>query len=112
MTLEELSARQRAFADARAWGPFHTPKNLVMALTGEVGELNELFQWLTPEEAEAAPTDPDARARIEDEMADVLLYLIRLADVLDVDLIAAGNAKIDRNETRFPPGVGRTALEH
>ncbi|GAA3024292.1 nucleotide pyrophosphohydrolase [Actinokineospora globicatena] len=111
MTLEELSSRQRAFADARAWGPFHTPKNLVMALTGEVGELNELFQWLTPEEAAAAPDDPDARARIEDEMADVLLYLVRLADVLGVDLIAAGNAKIDRNETRFPPDVGRTALE-
>ncbi|WP_104483383.1 nucleotide pyrophosphohydrolase [Actinokineospora auranticolor] len=111
MTLEELSARQRAFSDARAWGPFHTPKNLVMALSGEVGELTELFQWLTPDEATAAPDDPATRARIEDELADVLLYLVRLADVLGVDLLAAGHAKIDRNEVRFPAGVGKGALD-
>jgi len=111
VTLEELSARQRAFSEARAWGPWHTPKNLVMALTGEVGELTELFQWLTPEEAATAADDPALRPRIDDELADVLLYLVRLADVLGVDLIEAANAKIDRNETRFPPGVGRTALE-
>ncbi|WP_018683461.1 nucleotide pyrophosphohydrolase [Actinokineospora enzanensis] len=110
MTLEELTARQRAFAEARAWGPYHTPKNLIMALTGEVGELTELFQWLTPAEAETAVTDPATRARVEDELADVLLYLIRLADVLDVDLLAAGHAKIDRNEHRFPPNVGGAAL--
>lgn len=112
MTLEELAARQRAFAAARAWEPFHTPKNLVMALTGEVGELTELFQWLTPEEAAAAAADPDLRPRVDDELADVLLYLVRLADVLGVDLIEAANAKIDRNEHRFPPGVGRDALHH
>ncbi|GAA2989590.1 nucleotide pyrophosphohydrolase [Actinokineospora diospyrosa] len=111
MTLEDLAARQRAFAEARAWGPFHTPKNLVMALSAEVGELTELFQWLTPDEATSAPQDPAARARIEDELADVLLYLTRLADVLGVDLIAAAHAKIDRNETRFPPNIGRAALD-
>ncbi|WP_026424817.1 nucleotide pyrophosphohydrolase [Actinokineospora inagensis] len=111
MTLEALTARQRAFSEARAWGPFHTPKNLVMALTGEVGELTELFQWLTPTEAESATADPATRARVEDELADVLLYLVRLADVLNVDLLAAANAKIDRNEHRFPTDIGKAALE-
>ncbi|GLZ43106.1 nucleotide pyrophosphohydrolase [Actinokineospora sp. NBRC 105648] len=111
MTLEELAARQRAFAQARDWEPFHTPKNLVMALTGEVGELTELFQWLTPDEAAAATAEPALRAKVHDELADVLLYLVRLADVLDVDLIEAANAKIDRNEHRFPPKVGKAALD-
>ncbi|SDC75287.1 nucleotide pyrophosphohydrolase [Actinokineospora iranica] len=110
MTLDDLAARQRAFAEARDWGPFHTPKNLVMALTGEVGELTELFQWLTATEAARAADDPALRPKIEDELADVFLYLIRLADVLGVDLVAAANAKIDRNEHRFPPGVGGAAL--
>ncbi|GGS18096.1 nucleotide pyrophosphohydrolase [Actinokineospora fastidiosa] len=102
MTIEDLSARQRAFAAARAWERWHTPKNLVMALSGEVGELTEIFQWLTPDQAETAYADPDLRARIDDELADVLLYLVRLADVLGADLLAAANAKIDRNEHRFP----------
>ncbi|MBC6446818.1 nucleotide pyrophosphohydrolase [Actinokineospora xionganensis] len=106
MTLEELAERQRAFITAREWEPFHTPKNLVMALTGEVGELTELFQWLTPEQAAAAGADPALRPQISDELADVLLYLVRLADTLGVDLIEAANAKIDRNEHRFPVGDG------
>ncbi|HVK22601.1 MAG TPA: nucleotide pyrophosphohydrolase [Actinokineospora sp.] len=110
MTLEELAERQRAFISARDWNPFHTPKNLVMALTGEVGELTELFQWLTPEQAARAGDDPDLRPQIADELADVLLYLVRLADTLGVDLIEAANAKIDRNEHRFPAAAGRAAL--
>lgn len=102
MTLEDITARQRAFAEARAWQQWHTPKNLVMALSGEVGELTEIFQWLTPEQAAAAYADPELRARIDDELADVLLYLVRLADVLGADLLAAADAKVDRNEHRFP----------
>lgn len=110
MTLEELAERQRAFIAAREWEPFHTPKNLVMALTGEVGELTELFQWLTPEQAAAAGASPELRPQIADELADVLLYLVRLADTLDVDLIEAANAKIDRNEIRFPTEAGHRGL--
>lgn len=110
MTLEELAERQRAFISAREWEPFHTPKNLVMALTGEVGELTELFQWLTPEQAAAAGASPELRPQIADELADVLLYLVRLADTLDVDLIEAANAKIDRNEIRFPAEAGHRGL--
>ncbi|CAM3679938.1 nucleotide pyrophosphohydrolase [Kibdelosporangium persicum] len=102
MSLADLTMRLRDFAAARDWEQFHTPKNLAMALSGEAGELISLFQWLTPEQAAAAMRDPELAADIEDELADVLLYLVRLADVLDVDLIKAANAKIDRNETRFP----------
>ncbi|GAA4417846.1 nucleotide pyrophosphohydrolase [Actinokineospora soli] len=102
MSLDDIAARQRAFAVAREWGQWHTPKNLVMALSGEVGELTEIFQWLTPEQAAAAYEDPDLRARIDDELADVLLYLVRLADVMGADLVKAAHAKIDRNEHRFP----------
>lgn len=102
MTLEDLIQRLREFAAARDWEPFHTPKNLVMALSGEVGELTSLFQWLTPEEAAKWRDDPTLEANVLDEIADVTLYLVRLADVLGLDLFAAANAKIDRNELRFP----------
>ncbi|TCP57098.1 NTP pyrophosphatase (non-canonical NTP hydrolase) [Tamaricihabitans halophyticus] len=102
MTLDELRNRLRDFADARDWEQYHTPKNLAMALSGEVGELIALFQWLTPEESAAALDDPKLAAEIHDELADVTLYLVRLADMLGVDLLAAANAKIDRNEHRFP----------
>ncbi len=73
-----------------------------MALTGEVGELVEILQWLTPEEAQRAAEDPELRARLEDEVADVLIYLASLARVLDIDLVAAALAKVARNEERFP----------
>jgi NTP pyrophosphatase (non-canonical NTP hydrolase) len=102
MSLAELTERLRAFAAARDWEQFHTPKNLVMALSAEVGELTELFQWLTPDQAARAMDDPELAANIKDELADVLLYLVQLADGLGVDLLAAGHAKMDRNEHRFP----------
>lgn len=103
MDLAELTDRLREFAAARDWEQFHTPKNLVMALTAEAGELTELFQWLTPEQAADVMAAEDRAAAVRDELADVLLYLVRLADVLGVDLMAAAQAKIVRNETRFPP---------
>src|SRR3569833_3390787 len=76
-----------------------------MALSGEVGELTSLFQWLTPEESDAWREDPALEANVLDEIADVTLYLLQLADRLGVDLAAAAHAKIDRNELRFPPPV-------
>ncbi|MCG3749343.1 nucleotide pyrophosphohydrolase [Amycolatopsis sp. Poz14] len=103
MTLEDLTQRLRDFAAAREWEPFHTPKNLTMALSGEVGELIALFQWLTPEEAANWRADPAQEFNVQDEIADVMLYLVRLADVLGIDLLEAANAKVDRNEKRFPP---------
>jgi len=100
--LEGLTAALRQFADERDWAQFHTPKNLVMALVGEVGELIEHFQWLTPEEsAEVMNNDTSAR-RIADELADVLIYLVRLADVLGVDLLDAAGTKLEANARRYP----------
>lgn len=100
--LEQLRQRLRAFAAARDWGRFHDPKNLSMALAGEVGELVALLQWHTPDQASRI-MDTDVADDVRDELSDVFIYLVRLADVLDVDLASAANDKIDRNESRFPP---------
>lgn len=97
-----LQATLRAFANERDWDQYHTPKNLVMALAGEVGELTEIFQWLTPDESVAVLEDPKRQAAVEDELADVLGYVLRLADVLDVDLRAALERKIQSNADKYP----------
>ena len=99
--LADLALRLRDFAAERDWEQFHSPKNLAMALTVEAAELLEQFQWLTEPESEA-PTAA-RRARIEAELADVLIYLVRLADRLDVDLPAAVNGKLELNRRRYPP---------
>ncbi|GGI09387.1 nucleotide pyrophosphohydrolase [Egicoccus halophilus] len=104
--MADLRQTLRAFARERDWEQFQTPKNLVMALSGEVGELTEIFQWLTAEES-AAVMEGGRSADVEDELADVLIYLVRLADVLGVDLVAAAQAKMIRNETRFPAAAVR-----
>ncbi len=100
--IEELTTTIREFAQSRDWERFHTPKNLAMALSVEVAELVELFQWLTPEESSALVDEPEGRAAIEDEIADIAIYLLRLADVLGVDVSGAIRAKIAHNGTRFP----------
>jgi NTP pyrophosphatase (non-canonical NTP hydrolase) len=101
VTLDDLAVRLREFAGARAWEQFHTPKNLAMALAGEVGELVAELQWLTPEEAEQVMADPEAAARMQAELADVTIYLVRLADVLGVDLIEAARVKLMESEQRY-----------
>jgi NTP pyrophosphatase (non-canonical NTP hydrolase) len=102
MGFDELTERLRGFAAARDWEQFHTPKNLAMALSGEAGELISLFQWLTPEQSMRVMDDAELAPKVTDELADVLLYLLQLADVLKVDLPEAAHAKMDRNEHRFP----------
>ncbi|MFI1715854.1 NTP pyrophosphatase (non-canonical NTP hydrolase) [Streptomyces sp. PanSC19] len=97
-----LQRRLAEFAAARDWQPYHTPKNLAAALSVEAAELLEIFQWLTPEQAERVMDDPDAAHRVADEVADVLAYLLQFCQVLGVDPLAALAAKIDRNEVRFP----------
>ena len=101
-TVGALKAAAGAFASARAWEPFHTPKNLAAALSVEASELVEIFQWLTPEESARVMDDPDTAHRVTDEVADVLAYLLQLCEVLGIDALAALDAKIDRNERRFP----------
>lgn len=107
LALARLQRRLAEFAAARAWQPYHTPKNLVAALSVEASELVEIFQWLTPEESARVMDDPGTAHRVSDEIADVLAYLLQLCEVLGVDPLAALDAKIDRNEERFPaPGRG------
>ncbi|CAL9404535.1 hypothetical protein SUDANB145_01533 [Streptomyces sp. enrichment culture] len=104
-----LQRRLAEFAAARNWQPYHTPKNLVAALSVEASELVEIFQWLTPEQSARVMDDPGTAHRVRDEIADVLAYLLQLCEVLGVDPLAALAAKIDRNEARFPvPGPDLT----
>ncbi len=99
-TFEQLAARLADFARERDWDQFHAPKNLAMALAGETGELLEHFQWLT--EAQSRELPPDVKQAVALEMADILLYLVRLADKLDVDLVAAAHRKIGLNAVKYP----------
>ncbi|WP_330182162.1 nucleotide pyrophosphohydrolase [Nocardia sp. NBC_01503] len=107
MTIDDLRDMVTEFSQRRDWEEFHTPKNLVMALTGEVGELAEIFQWLTPEQSQAVCDDEQGRVKVEHEIADVLMYLLRLAAVLDIDLAAAVQTKLRVNEGRYPVELAR-----
>ena len=98
--LDEIKEKLRQFALARDWDQFHSPKNLSMALAGEVGELLELFQWLTEEQSKNLTREQ--RKAVEEEVADVFLYLLRLADRLGVDLLEAAKNKITINEQKYP----------
>lgn len=100
--IEDLTARIRAFSDARSWGRFHTPKNLAMALAGEAGELLAELQWLSDEEIRAGMSDQELRDRVRLEIADVFMYLVRFADVTGIDLAEATLDKLARNELRYP----------
>jgi NTP pyrophosphatase (non-canonical NTP hydrolase) len=102
MSIESLQQALAEFTAERAWEQFHTPKNLAMALVSETGELVELFQWLTPEESGRIMDDPAGAARVREELADVLAYLLQLADVLDVDLEQALTEKIEANRRKYP----------
>jgi dCTP diphosphatase len=115
MPIADLQAQLREFAAERDWEQFHSPKNLVMALVGEVGELTELFQWLTPEESVLVMDDAATAGMVRDELADVLAYLLRLSDVLGVDLEAALAAKIIKNAAKYPavrPAINDSEPRH
>lgn len=99
--LEQVLAE---FARARDWDRFHTPRNLLLALTGEVGELTEIFQWKTDAQAEAIMQGEQAE-HVRQEVADVFLYLVRLAMVLGIDLDAAVRDKIEMNARKYPPNA-------
>jgi dCTP diphosphatase len=97
----ELKNEIRTFADARDWEQFHTPKNLSMAIAGEAGELVSEFQWLTAEQSMRSNMSPEKLKDVELEIADVAIYLIRLADVLEVDIADVIRKKMAINESRF-----------
>lgn len=103
--LGDLQQALRQFAAEREWERFHSPKNLAMALAGEAGELLEHFQWRT--EAESYALDASAKEAVSEELADVFLYLIRLADRLSVDLPAVAREKIKKNAAKYPVDKAR-----
>jgi len=113
-SLAALSERLVAFARERDWEQFHSPKNLAMALAGECGELLEHFQWLT--QAQSAALSEEKRHAVSHELADILIYLLRLCERLDIDLVAAAYEKIAVNEARYPAhrvrGDARRAAEY
>ena len=101
MNIEEIQARLAEFAKERDWEQFHSPKNLSMALAGEVGELLEIFQWLTEEQSQQSSLSEDQLAAATEELADVLIYALRLADKLDINLQDAISTKINKNALRY-----------
>ncbi len=110
MEIENLRNKLRKFASERQWDQFHSPKNLSMALSAEVGELLEHFQWLKEEES----FNPKDKKGVEEELADVFLYLIRLSDKLNIDLYESALSKIIINEQKYPKDLckGRSDKYH
>jgi NTP pyrophosphatase (non-canonical NTP hydrolase) len=101
-TVAELRALVRTFVAERRWEPFHTPKNLVMALAVEAAELMEHFQWLDPVESAAVARDPARRDAAAEELADVTCYVLALADSLGIDLVDAVSRKMVKNRAKYP----------
>ncbi|MBT3717749.1 MAG: nucleotide pyrophosphohydrolase [Gammaproteobacteria bacterium] len=101
MDIKQVQQQLSQFADQRDWDQFHNPKNLAMALSVEASELVEIFQWLTPEQS-AAIMDSGESEHVKEEMADIMIYLLRLADKLDIDLNQAVTNKIIKNAEKHP----------
>lgn len=102
MDIADLQRRLRDFAAQRNWEPYQTPKNLAMAMVVEAAELVEIFQWLTPEESQAIAQDPARHQHLGEEIADVLLYLLQIADHSSVDIEQALERKLAMNARKYP----------
>ena len=107
VNIKEIQARLADFAKERDWEQFHSPKNLSMELAGEVGELLEIFQWLTEEQSQRPSLTDKQLADATEELADVLIYALRLADRLDINLDDAISKKIDKNALRYTVAASR-----
>lgn len=107
MNIEEITDRLSRFAEERDWEQFHSPKNLSMAIAAEAGELLEIFQWLTEKQSIEIGNDDKEMALIRQEIADIFIYLIRLADKLDVDIEQAIKEKIELNELKYPKDIAK-----
>lgn len=105
MDLKQYQGKLAKFAEERSWEQFHSPKNLSMALSGEAGELVELFQWLTEEQSKIESLDGDTISSVKDELADIFIYLLRLADKLNIDLEKAVKNKIRVNAKKYPADI-------
>lgn len=107
MDIKRIQSDLARFAADREWERFHSPKNIVMALAGEAGELVSLFQWLSDEESRSVEGDLTKLARINEEMADVLIYLLRLADLLKVDVEQIVDTKMRENAIKYPVALSK-----
>lgn len=105
-TLDALNEKLKLFIVERDWGKFHSPKNLAMALSGEVGELISHFQWLSEHES-YLKSDEEKLMEVKDEIADIFLYLIMLSNKLDVDMVSTAMDKIDKNEIKYPVSLSK-----
>lgn len=101
--LSALSEALQAFADKRDWQQFHTPKNLSMALTVEAGEILEIFQWMTPQQS--LSLNDAKNIELADELGDTFIYLVRLADMAGIDLMAAAQSKLEKNKAKYPAAI-------
>ena len=102
MNIEDLQQRLREFAAARDWQPYQTPKNMAMAMVVEAAELVEIFQWLTPEESQSISKDEARQTHVGEEIADVMLYLLQIADHTGIDVAAAVERKLAMNALKYP----------
>ena len=102
MDINKLQQALAIFAQERDWDQFHSPKNLASALSVEASEILELFQWLTPEQSLAIKDKPNEKQHVADEIADTFIYLLRLADKLEIDIEAAIESKMKRNADKYP----------
>jgi NTP pyrophosphatase (non-canonical NTP hydrolase) len=105
MDIASVQSRLREFVEERDWAQYHSPKNLSMALAVEASELMEIFQWVGSEESRNVIEHPEELRKIEDEVADVFVYTLRIADVLGIDLEKAVWAKIEKNANKYPSEV-------
>lgn len=102
LDVNHLKKLQQEFSHVRDWEKFHSPKNLVMALAGESGELLELYQWLTEDESRNAHQNASLKEKTSEELADIILYLIRIADLLEINLNEAVSNKLVSNNIKYP----------
>lgn len=107
MDLEDLQRQLDEFATERDWNQFHTPKNLAMALAGEAGELLEIFQWLTGDQSAKGNLSDDQLVRSKEEIADIVIYVLRLCDKLEIDLEHAIIDKMEKNAQKYPVSLSK-----
>ena len=105
--MDSLIKKLRKFSKDRDWDQFHSPKNLVMALTSEVGELSDIFQWISEEQSKLDNIDPKDLDKAKEELADVFLYTLRIADKLGIDLKKEANKKIEVNAKKYPINLSK-----
>ncbi|MDB4130792.1 nucleotide pyrophosphohydrolase [Flavobacteriaceae bacterium] len=105
--MDSLIKKLRKFSEDRDWEQFHSPKNLVMALTSEVGELSDIFQWISEEQSKLDNIDPKDLDKAKEELADVFLYTLRIADKLGIDLKKEANKKIEVNGKKYPINLSK-----